>query len=153
MSIALPRIRRDSKPQRKHRADDRIAELRADNVKLLNRQAAADDFFALLANDVYVTNAALGQEKQARGEAEEAAAQMRMERDQWRDEALALRARFGPQIAAEINANRIDVPPMIRDTSAMEDQATGPIDVTALWEARDAGLLGPVTDPGHATTP
>lgn len=36
--------------------------------------------------------------------------------------------------------------------SAIEDQATGPIDVRALWEARDAGLLGPlrpVTDPGH----
>lgn len=160
MSIALPRIRRDSKPQRKHRADDRIAELNEriadlcrDAVKLMDRQAAADDFFALLANDVYTTNAALGQEKQARGEAEEAAAQMRMERDEWMNEALALRARFGPQIAAEENANRIDVPPMVRDTSDPRDQATGPINVTALWEARDAGLLGTVTDPGHATTP
>lgn len=162
MSITLPRIRRDSKPQRKHRADDRIAELEAqhaaeltalrdENVTLLNRQASSDDFFALLANDVYTTNAAWKQEKQARGEAEEAAAQMRMERDEWMNEALALRARFGPQIAAEANANRIDVPPMVRDTSAVEDQATGPIDVRALWEARDAGLLGPVTDPGQVT--
>ncbi len=25
--------------------------------------------------------------------------------------------------------------------------------VLALWEARDSGRLGPVTDPGHATTP
>jgi hypothetical protein len=63
------------------------------------------------------------------------------ERDHWRDDALALRARFGAQLAAEANANRIDVPPMIRDTSAIEDQATGPIDVRPLWAARDAGLL------------
>lgn len=75
--------------------------------------------------------------------------QARDERDEWRDEALRLRAKFGPQLAAEANANRITVPPMVRDTSAVEDQATGPIDVKALWDARDAGLLGPVTDPGH----
>lgn len=74
------------------------------------------------------------------------------DRDEWRDQALALRARFGAQIAAEANANRVTVPPMVRDTSAIEDQATGPINVTALWEARDAGLLGPVLDPGHHTT-
>lgn len=77
--------------------------------------------------------------------------QAREERDQWRDEALRLRAKFGPQLAAEANATRITVPPMVRDTSALEDQATGPIDVRALWEARDAGLLGPVTDPGRIT--
>ena len=134
------------------RAVDKVAELREENIKLLNRQAAADDFFAILMNDLVTTNAALEQEKQLRGEAEEAAAQMQSERDEWRDEALRLRAKFGPQLAAEANANRITVPPMQRDTSAVEDQATGPIDVRALWEARDVGLLGPVTDPGHGTT-
>lgn len=76
----------------------------------------------------------------------------RGERDDWRDQALRLRAKFGPQLAAEANANRITVPPMIRDTSAVEDQATGPIDVTTLWAARDAGRLGPVTDPSHINT-
>lgn len=75
--------------------------------------------------------------------------QAREERNEWRGQALALRARFGAQLAAEANANRIDVPPMVRDTTAVEDQETGPIDVRALWDARDAGLLGPVTDPGH----
>lgn len=162
MSISIPfagRREKPAKPRRKHRADDRIAELHqriaelcADAVKLLNRQAAADDFFAILWHDVVTTNGALGQEKQARGDAEEAAARLRMERDDWRDKALALQARFGPQIAAEENANRIDVPPMVRDTSDPRDQATGPINVTALWEAHEAGLLGPVTDPGHAAT-
>jgi hypothetical protein len=127
-----------------------IRNLRDENVRLLNRQAAADDFFAILLHDVTTTNAAWQQEKQLRGEAEEAAAQMRMERDEWMAEALRLRAQLAPYKAAEANANRIDVPPMVRDTSAVEDQATGPIDVRevrALWDARDAGLLGPVLDP------
>lgn len=63
------------------------------------------------------------------------------ERDHWRADALALRARFGAQLAAEANANRVDVPPMIRPIDGPEDQATGPIDVRPLWKARDAGLL------------
>lgn len=139
----------------RRRAVDKVEQLRDDNIKLLNRQAAADDFFAILLHDVVTTNAALEAERQLRAEAEEAAAQMRMERDGWRGDALALRARFGAQLAAEANANRIDVPPMIRPIDGPEDQATGPIDVRevqALWDARAAGLLGAVTDPGHATT-
>ena len=67
------------------------------------------------------------------------------------DEIDYLRKRLAPFLSAQANANRVDVPPMERDTSAIEDQATGPINVTALWEARDAGLLGPVTDPGRIT--
>lgn len=136
------------------RAVDKVTELRQENRKLLTRQMAADDFFAILLNDVVTTNAALDREKQLRGEAEEAAAQMQSDRDEWRDEALRLRARFGHLIAAEANAARVTVPPMVRDTTAIDDQATAPqgIDVTPLWQARDAGLLGPVTDPGHATT-
>jgi uncharacterized coiled-coil DUF342 family protein len=71
------------------------------------------------------------------------------ERDGLAEELAALKHRFGAQIAAEANANRIDVPPMVRDTSAIEDQATGPIYVRTLREAAAAGLLGPVTDPGR----
>lgn len=134
------------------RAVDKVTELRQENRKHLTRQMAADDFFAILMHDVTTTNSAWEQEKRLRGEAEEAAAQMRMERDEWRDRFLALQARFGPQLAAEANATAVTVPPMVRDTSDPADQATGPIDVKALWEARDAGLLGPVLDPGHITT-
>lgn len=144
MSLTIPFTGRRS---RKHSPDTVIARLRNDMAKVMNRLAAADDFFAILMHDVTTTNAAWQHEKQLRGEAEEAAAQMRMERDEWMAEALALRARFGPQLAAEANANRIDVPPMVRDTTAIEDQATGPIYVQPLWDAADAGLLGPVTDP------
>lgn len=90
------------------------------------------------------------------GEAEEIVVQqladiddLKAERDELLAEVLKFRARFGPQLAAEANAHRITVPQMVRDTSAIEDQATGPIDVRTLWAARDAGLLGPVTNPGH----
>ncbi|WP_045562334.1 hypothetical protein [Streptomyces sp. FxanaA7] len=158
MTSILPRLRGTGS----HRADDRIAELKAEhatemaalrdeNVRHLNRQAGSDDFFAVLMHDVVTTNAAWEQEKQLRAEAEEAASQMRMERDEWRDEALALRARFGPQLAAEANANAVTVPCGYRDTSAIEDQATEPIDVRPLWEVRDAGLLGAVGEPGRPT--
>lgn len=154
MSLSIPFTGR--RVGRKHSPDTVIRNLRDENVKLLNRQAAADDFFAILWHDVVTTNAALGQEMQARGDAEMAAAQMQVECDEWRDMALALQARFGPQIAAEENANRIDVPPMVRDTSDPRDQATGPIYVQPLWDARDAGLIGsftdPGTDPGRTTT-
>jgi hypothetical protein len=68
------------------------------------------------------------------------------ERDYWRDEALALKARFGPHLAAEANAHRIDVPPMVRPVDGPEDEATAPIDVRPLWAALGAG---PVTDPGR----
>ncbi|MEU9323268.1 hypothetical protein AB0D91_05550 [Streptomyces canus] len=147
MSLTIPFVgRRD---RRRHSPDTVIRNLRDENVRLLNRQASADDFFAILLHDVTTTNAAWEQEKQLRGDAEQAAAQMRMERDEWMNEALALRAQLAPYKAAEANAHRIDVPPMQRDTTAIEDQATGPIDVRTLREAADAGLLGPVTNPGR----
>ena len=134
------------------RAVDKVAELRDENRRLLTIIAGSDDAFMILRQELSEATA-----KQAA--AEELVVQQQADiddltadRNEWRDRALQLQARFGPQLAAEANANRVDVPPMVRDTSAIEDQATGPINVTALWEARDAGLLGPVTDPGHTTT-
>jgi hypothetical protein len=132
------------------RAVDKIAELRDENRKLLTRQMAADDYFALLMQDRDEVYAAWEFAEQARQEAEMVAACMQSERDEWRDEALQLRARFGPQIAAEANAQRVDVPPMVRDTAAMEDQATGPIYVKPLWEALDVRYAGPgAASPTH----
>jgi hypothetical protein len=150
VSLTIPFVSR--RDRRRHSPDTIIRNLRDENVRLLNRQAAADDFFAILLNDVTTTNTAWQNEKQLRGEAEEAAAQMQMDRDEWRDRALALQARFGAQIAAEENAHRITVPPAIRPISGPEEEATAPIDVRPLWAARDAGLLGPVTNPGHVHT-
>jgi uncharacterized protein YhaN len=50
MSLTLPGLRQKPK-QRKHRAADKVEELRAENAHLMNRQAAADDFFAVLMDD------------------------------------------------------------------------------------------------------
>lgn len=158
---------RREKPRRKHRADDRIADLkarhaaelaklRAENVALLERQAAADDFFTL--QDQYLTGleADLAAEVQRRERSDEVLASYQVdleeaaaESERLTDELLALRARFGPQMAAEANATAVTVPPGFRDTGAIEDQATGPIYVQPLWDALNAGPTTAVTDPGR----
>ncbi|GLP64239.1 hypothetical protein TUSST3_08590 [Streptomyces sp. TUS-ST3] len=133
----------------RRRAVDKVVELREENVILLSNLHAAGDEIALLRQD-------LAEAQSAQGQAEELVVQQQADIDELaadnevlRDELLKLRARFGPQIAAEANANRIDVPPRQRDTSNPADQATGPIDVRSLQEAAAAGLLGPVLNPGR----
>ncbi len=132
------------------RAVDKVAELREDNVKLLNRQMAADDFFAILMNDVVTTNEAWQQEKKARTLLEDINRSLRSEVDAWQELADGLRAQLAPFLAAEANAHRVDVPPMVRDTAAMEDRATAPIDVKPLWEALGVHYAGPgASSPAH----
>jgi chromosome segregation ATPase len=86
-----------------------------------------------------------GERTQLEGQLDQAAIDLSTALDDLRQ----AREQLAAYKAAEANTNRVDVPSMVRDTSAIEDQATGPIDVRTLWAARDAGLLGPVTDPGH----
>lgn len=131
------------------RAVDKVAELRDENRRLLTIVAGSDDAFMILRQELAETKAKQGAAEelviQQQADLEDLAA----DRDGWRDEALALRARFGAQIAAEDNANRVTVPPMVRDTSAVEDQATGPIYVQTLWDALGVGPTAAVTDPGR----
>lgn len=145
----LPRLGLLERPVRKHRATDEVARLR----HLLNGAHALIAGLQL-GHDDKDQHIAVARARQ--GEAEELVVQQQADleelaadRDTWRDEALALRARFGPQMAAEDNANRVDVPPMVRDTSAIEDQATGPIYVQTLWDALGVGPTAAVTDPGR----
>ncbi|MFD5137495.1 hypothetical protein ACFWMX_14835 [Streptomyces sp. NPDC058378] len=56
------------------------------------------------------------------------------ERDQLRAELTNVRSLLAPYLAAEATAGAITVPEMERDTSAIEDQATAPIEVTTLRE-------------------
>src|SRR5690606_25867082 len=135
----------------RRRAVDKVSELRAETRRLRTLIAGAGDAFALLHQQLAEAHG-----KQA--EAEETVVQQQAtiddltaERDSWRDDALAHRARFGPQIAAEANANRVSVPSWVRDTSDPADQATEPqgINVRPLWAAAEAGLLRAVTDPGE----
>jgi predicted nuclease with TOPRIM domain len=65
------------------------------------------------------------------------------------DEIAYLRKRLAPFLAAEANETAVTVPPMVRDTAAIEDQATGPIYVKPLWDALGTGPVTTVTDPGR----
>ncbi|MFE9398605.1 hypothetical protein [Streptomyces flavidovirens] len=136
MNLTLPGRRQEPK-QRKHRAAS-PAELREENRLLLNRQAAADDFFALLMDDRDQVYACWQKAAADRDAAEQLAACLA-------EENLHLRARLASFEAAEANATAVTVPPMVRDTSAFEDQATEPFCVKTL----QAALGTAVTNPGQ----
>lgn len=111
----------------KHRADDVIASLRAQGV-------AAGDRIGYLERTLADTIA-------KRAEAEmvvvcQAAEidDLKAERDQLQAELATVRSVLAPHLAAEANAAAVTVPQMERDTSAIEDQATAPIQVTTLRE-------------------
>jgi hypothetical protein len=132
--------------QPKHRASDEVERLR---LKLgwandLIRTQAVQIGDAEIRNDW--TSACQAQAEELVVKLQADVDDLTAERDQLAEELAALRLRFAPQLAAEANATRITVPPMIRDTSALEDQATGPIDVRPLWDALG---IRPVTDPGR----
>ncbi|MEV5236430.1 hypothetical protein [Streptomyces pseudogriseolus] len=133
----------------RRRAVDEVERLRENEIALLTNLHAAGDEIALLQQDL-----ADARGKQAEAELIVVAQQadideLTAERDVLAEEVTALKRRFGPELAAEANANAVTVPSWVRDTSDPADQATGPIDVRPLWAARDAGLLGPVTNPGR----
>lgn len=58
------------------------------------------------------------------------------------------------ELEAEIaNRDSVTVPPMVRDTSPMEDQATAPIDVREArkqWATQAMGLVVPIPPASHA---
>lgn len=135
---------RRPRPARKHRATDEVERLRlkltwADSLIKTQRVQLADAE-ALRAWTASQQTKAEELVVKLQADVDDLTA----ERDGLAEELAALRRRFAPQIAAEANANRITVPPMVRDTSAIEDQATGPIPVLTLHQAPFA-----TTDPGR----
>jgi 5S rRNA maturation endonuclease (ribonuclease M5) len=126
----------------RRRAVDEVDRLRENEVIILTNLHAAGDEIALLRNDLLVKEAELAEERRLRAEADQRAAVAEQERNDMHAELLRLQARFGPQIAAEANANRIDVLRAIRPVDCPEDQATAPIDVRPPREAAALGLLG-----------
>ncbi|MFI6854542.1 hypothetical protein [Streptomyces sp. NPDC050416] len=130
----------------RRRAIDKVAELRRDLSLALSQMHAAGDEIALLQQDLAVARGMQAEAEEIVVQQQAEIDDLAAERDQWMAETLALKARFAAQLAAEANTHRIDVPPMVRDTTAIEDQATGPIDVRPLWDARG---IRPVTDPGR----
>lgn len=110
------------------RAVDRVSELRDENRRLLTAYHKAGDHVALLQWDLTVA-------RHRQAEAEEIVVKQQAdlfdlveERDQLADEVRHLRAELA-------NATAVDVPPMERDTSAVEDQATAPVPVLTLQQA------------------
>jgi hypothetical protein len=138
--------RRTTKPAARHRSADR-AELRRENRRLLEQLVGATEFIAAQQRQLDAVRS-----KQA--EAEQVVVCLSadlddrtVERDEAVAEAAHLRAQLAPYLAVEANTNAITVPDAVRDTTAVEDQATTPIDVRPLWEALN---IGPVV---RAATP
>lgn len=154
MSLTLTDLLPVRRDRRKHTHGGIVRKLRAEIQELLDWQAGADDYFERLTQDREQVYGAWQFAEQCRQEAETVAACLQSERDElleesaeWRVEAQTLRARLAPYLAAEANATAVTVPPMVRDTSATEDQATGPIDVRGL---RERFATGPVVSLHHS---
>lgn len=123
------------RPKPRHRAVDAVTELRAENHRLLTQNVNAGQVITALGRQ-------LADVRGQRAEAEQVVVclevnlrELSEERDQLLIEVSALQARLAPYLAADANAHAITVPPSIRDTDAMEDQATEPIKVLTLAEA------------------
>lgn len=136
----------------RRRAVDKVEELRSDVTALLASLYGAEHETAGLRQRLAATAAQQAEAELVVVQQQADIDDLTAERDALAEEVAALKRRFGPQLAAEANAARIDVPPMIRDTDDPADQATAPIDVRPLWEALGGRYLGPVLDPGHVTT-
>jgi hypothetical protein len=141
MPIRIGLFDRTPRSARKHRAGNGRREHDA-------WRAAADDYFERLRADRQDTYAAWEYAEQRRQDAETVAACALSDNERLAGELAWWRDKFGPQLADEINANRVDVPPMQRIGADLDTAPTG-IDVRTLREAAAAGLLDAVTDPGH----
>jgi multidrug efflux pump subunit AcrA (membrane-fusion protein) len=163
--------RRDRKKPR-HRADDRIAELKAqhetemealreENVALLNMKAAADDHFMLMAD--LVTNL----EDDVRRLREELAAEQGVRavaekdvetRGRWiadLEQQLAdAKRRLEIGVLAEAAAARTQEIPVITRVLPLPESPLTAVDTAQLaaLKARGDRAFGPVTNPGHVAT-
>lgn len=141
------------RPKPRHRAVDAVDDLRAENHQLRTQVIGAGQAITVLEHQ-------LADVRGKQGEAERVVVclstdleELTEERDQLLAEVTALRDRLAPYLAADANANAITVPPSIRDTDAMEDQATAPIDVKPLWEARGVSPVMRIADAPDTTDP
>ncbi|MFJ2568890.1 hypothetical protein ACIOYT_00520 [Streptomyces halstedii] len=130
MSLISARTRRP-----RHRAVDKVAELHADNQRLITQLVGA-------AGHITRLELQLKEARTHQAEAEQVVVcldadliERTEERDELRDELATTRALLAPYLAAEANAAAVTVPASERDTTAIEDQATTPIDVRPLWDA------------------
>ncbi|MEU8623234.1 hypothetical protein [Streptomyces sp. NPDC048669] len=137
---------------RKHRAVDAVTQLRDENRRLLTQLIGAHDHIAIQDHTLAEVRVHLAEAGQVVVCLSANVEELTVERDQALAATVALRARLVPYLAADANRNAVTVPDSIRDTTAVEDQATAPINVLPLWQAHG---IGPViatagsTDPAH----
>lgn len=118
------------------RAVDKVAELREDNTRLLNRQLAADDFFAILTHDRDETDKAWRQEKERRETAEKELAQA--------EEAIRLRDRRIADLERRVDVG-VKAEHVIAKTQELDVDEIRRHCVMPLHQSPMAA----VTDPGH----
>ncbi|WP_328903215.1 hypothetical protein OHR86_27840 [Streptomyces sp. NBC_00441] len=141
---------------RKHRAVDAVSNLRAENHQLLGQVVGAGQAITSLERELADVCGKRAEAEQVVVCLEANLRERTEERDLLLAEVAALKARLAPYLAAEANANAITVPPSIRDTDAMEDQATEPIKVLTLAEAHGISPViriadAPAADPRTPT--
>ncbi|MEV0917892.1 hypothetical protein AB0I93_26990 [Streptomyces sp. NPDC049967] len=122
------------------------AELRQENQILLAREVAAADFFTLLIQDRDEVHAAWEQARGWAADAELVVVCQQADIEELQRENAALRAQLA-------NAIRVDVPPMVRDTTNGADPATAPVDVQELRTRFTAGPVVTLARSPHATDP
>jgi 5'-3' exonuclease len=121
------------------RAVDKLAELRDENVKLLNRQAAADDFFAILTHDRDEVYAMWKAEKERRETAEKELEQA--------ENAIRLRNQRIADLERRVDVG-VKAEHVIARTQEIDPAEVRRYCVTPLHLAPMAA----VTDPGHTGT-
>ncbi|MDP5310468.1 hypothetical protein [Streptomyces poriferorum] len=141
------------RPKPKHRAVDKVTSLRNEKRRLLGQLIGAADHIALL-------NGELADVRAKRAETEQVVVclsanveELTQERDGFAAANEALRKQLAPYLAADANRDAITVPTAERDTTAMEDQATAPIDVRPLWEAHGISPVIRIADAPAADDP
>lgn len=138
---------------RKHRAVDKVTSLRDENSHLRRQLIGAGDYIA-------TQDRTLDDVRTKRAQAEQVVRclsanveDLTQERDELAAANEVLRKRLAPYLAADANRDAVTVPPAERDTTAMEDQATAPIDVKPLWEAHGISPVIRIADAPAADDP
>jgi hypothetical protein len=136
VTLTIPFVGRREKPRKANRVEtklartrEQLAAVRQENAKHLTRQMATDDYFAVLVQDRNDVYAAWEFAELKRQEAETVAACALETTDSLTAEVAELRRQLAPFLAAEANANRVDVPPMERIGA---DQDTESIDASQI---------------------
>ncbi|MFJ3141649.1 hypothetical protein ACIPJM_04260 [Streptomyces halstedii] len=141
MSLIPARTRRP-----RHRAVDKVAELHADNQRLITQLVGA-------AGHITQLELQLNEARTYQAEAEQVVVCLDADVTDLKAELARVTGLLAPYLAAEATAGAVTVPEMERDAAAMEDQATEPIPVKTLWDAYGISPVVRVAEPPDLDDP